>query len=126
MFWFSYSKATSCLGILLLASFMTSVPATASDQADIPGDTKVGKALYSQTCIACHGANGKGALPGVSNFRSADGPLAKSDAELAKSINEGLTTPGSMLSMPAKGGNPSLTDKEVRALIAYLRAEYGS
>ena len=125
MFWCSYSKVTSCLVVLLLASIMTPVPAAASDPAS-SGDTKLGKALYSQTCIACHGANGKGMLPGVSNFKSADGPLGKSDAELAKSINEGLVTPGAALSMPAKGGNPSLTDKEVQALIAYLRAEFGS
>ncbi len=125
MFWFSYSKVTSCLAVLLLASFMTPVPAAASDHPDTLADTKVGKAIYSQTCIACHGVNGKGVLPGVSNFKSADGPLAKSDAELAKSINEGLATPGAALSMPAKGGNPSLTDDEVQALIAFLRSEFG-
>ena len=125
MFWFSYSKVTSCLAVLLLASFMTPVPAAASDHPENSGDTKLGKAIYSQTCIACHGANGKGVLPGVSNFKSTDGPLAKSDAELAKSINEGLATPGAALSMPARGGNPSLTDDEVRALIAFLRSEFG-
>ena len=123
MFWFSYSKVTSCLAVVLLASFMTPVPAVASDPAS-SGDIKAGKAIYNQTCIVCHGANGKGALPGVSNFKSADGPLMKSDAELAKSISEGLATPGAALSMPAKGGNPSLTDDDVRALIAYLRAEF--
>lgn len=126
MFWFSYSKVTSCLAVLLLASFMTPVPAAASDHPGSIDDTQLGKAIYSQTCIACHGANGKGTLPGVSNFKSADGPLAKSDAELAKSINEGLATPGAALSMPARGGNPSLSDDEIQSLIAYLRDEFGS
>ncbi len=34
---------------------------------DVPeaADAAAGKAIYSQTCIACHGANGKGAIPGV-------------------------------------------------------------
>ena len=124
MFWFSYNKATSCIAALLLVSFLTPVTATAGDN-DNAAAVKAGKKLYSQTCIACHGANGKGALPGVSNFTTADGPLAKSDAELIKSITDGLATPGAALSMPAKGGIPSLTDDDVRALIAYLRSEFG-
>jgi mono/diheme cytochrome c family protein len=124
MFWFSYSKATSYLAVLLLASFMTPVPAAASD-SDNSADVKVGKKLYSQTCVACHGGNGKGVLPGVSNFTAKDGPLAKTDAELVKSVTDGLATPGAALSMPAKGGNPSMTDVEIAALIAYLRAEFG-
>jgi len=126
MFWFSYSKVTSCPAVLVLASLMTPVPAFASDQLGSSDDTKLGKALYSQTCIACHGANGQGALPGVGKFKSADGSLTKSDAELAKSIKEGLVSPGAALSMPAKGGNPSLTDADIRALISYLRDEFGS
>ncbi len=124
MFWFSYNKATSCMAVLLLVSFMTPVTATAGDNGN-EADVKAGKKLYSQTCVACHGANGKGALPGVSNFTTADGPLSKSDAELTKSITEGFATPGAALSMPAKGGIPSLTDDDMRALIAYLRSEFG-
>ena len=98
--------------------------AVASDPAS-SGDIKAGRAIYTQTSIVCHAANGNGALPGVSNFSSEDGPLGKSDAELAKSIDKGLATPGAVLSMPAKGGTPSLTNDDVRALIAYLRAEFG-
>ena len=124
MFWFSYNKATSSVATLLLVSFLTPVTATAGDN-DNAAVVKAGKKLYSQTCIACHGANGKGALPGVSNFTTTDGPLAKSDAELTKSITEGLATPGAALSMPAKGGIPSLSDDDIRALIAYLRSEFG-
>jgi len=124
MFWFSYSKATSYLAVLLLASFLTPVTATAGD-SDHSTDVKVGKKLYSQTCVVCHGGNGKGVLPGVSDFTAKVGPLAKTDAELVKSVTEGLATPGAALSMPAKGGNPLMTDVEIDALIAYLRAEFG-
>ena len=124
MFWFSYSKATSYLAVVLLASFMMPATATAGD-SDNSADVKLGKKLYSQTCVACHGGNGKGVLPGVSDFTAMDGPLAKSDEELFKSVAEGRSTPGAALSMPAKGGNPSMTDVEIAALIAYLRAEFG-
>lgn len=85
-----------------------------------------GQALYSQTCIACHGANGEGTIPGVRDFTKADGPLSKSDEELVKSITNGVATPGAALTMPAKGGNPALTEADILSLVAYLRAEFGT
>ena len=42
------------------------------------------------------------------------------------SIRDGLVTPGKPLSMPPKGGNPSLTDEEIRAVLDYLRSSFGS
>lgn len=89
-------------------------------------DADAGQAVYSQTCIACHGANGEGTIPGVPDFTAADGPLAKSDEELVKSITEGFQRPGSPLSMPPKGGNPALTEEDVQAVLAYLRATFGT
>lgn len=38
-----------------------------------------GKAIYNQTCISCHGADGKGTLPGAPDFTLLKGPLAQSD-----------------------------------------------
>jgi len=118
MFWLFCSKVTSCLTIALLVSLMA--PAT------VLADAAEGKDIYSLTCVACHGANGKGMIPGVSDLTATDGPLAKSDDELAKSISEGLSTPGAALTMPAKGGNPSLNADDILLLIAYLRSEFGS
>lgn len=116
MSWSFYSKATKGLVIAVLASTLAPVASA---------DTTTGKAVYSQTCIACHGANGKGAIPGVSDFTSEDGPLSKSDDALIKSIREGLASPGKPLSMPAKGGNPSLTDEQITAVLTYLRTAFG-
>lgn len=93
---------------------------------DGPVDVDAGQAVYSQTCIACHGANGKGIIPGVRDFTAADGPLSKSDEELVKNITEGFQSPGSPLSMPPKGGNPALTEEDVQAVLAYLRATFGT
>lgn len=120
MFWFSCSKVTRGLAIVALASLVT--PAIASGTTA----SAAGERVYAQTCIACHGANGKGAIPGVSDFTKADGPLAQSDDTLFASIRDGLVTPGKPLSMPPKGGNPSLTDKEIQAVLAYLRDDFGS
>ena len=125
MFWRFYSKPISCASIALLASLIAPASVFAGDAVE-SSDANAGKDIYSMTCIACHGANGEGVIPGVSDLTKVDGPLAKSDEELAKSISEGLATPGAALTMPAKGGNPSLTDGEVLSLIAYLRSEFGN
>ena len=122
MFWFSCNRATSVVAIAVLATFLS--PAfVAADEPETA--LKAGQSIYSQTCIACHGANGKGMIPGVSDFTAADGPLAKSDADLATSIRDGLATPGAALSMPAKGGNPALSDAEIQAVLVYLKKTFG-
>ncbi len=123
MYWHFYSKLTSSLSVALLVSLVA--PAALAGESSDTADPAAGKAVYSQTCIACHGANGKGTIPGVSDFTKTDGPLSKSDEELVRSISEGLATPGAALSMPAKGGNPSLTDSDISSLIAYLRSAFG-
>ena len=108
----------SVLALMPLLAFSDGMPASA--------DAATGKAVYSQTCIACHGANGKGTIPGVTDFTAKDSPLRKSDAELVNNISEGFQNPGSFMAMPSKGGNPTLTEADVRAVLAYLRAEFGT
>ncbi len=90
-----------------------------------PPAVSAGQAIYSQTCIACHGAIGKGAFPGVADLTQGNGALVKPDEELLKSITDGFQSPGSALAMPANGGNPTLTEEDVKAVLAYLRAEFG-
>ena len=120
MSWFSCSKVIRSLVIVALASFVTLASASAGEVVE------TGKKVYSQTCVACHGANGKGVIPGVSDLTKADGPLTKSDEVLIDSIRDGLVTSGKPLSMPAKGGNPSLTDEEIRAVLEYLKSTFGT
>lgn len=84
----------------------------------------VGKAVYQQTCIACHGAKGKSSIPGVANLADKDGPLTKSDEELIDSITNGVQRPGAMMTMPPKGGNPALTDEEIEAVLGYIRKTF--
>lgn len=85
-----------------------------------------GSALFRQTCVACHGADGKGAIPGVPDLTRKDGPLAvKSDAQLIESILKGFQSKGSPMAMPPKGGNPQLTPEDAAALVTYLRTLQG-
>ncbi len=125
MSWCFYREVIDMRFLTLLLVLI--VPALAfADDHSVAADAAVGKAVYSQTCIACHGANGKGAIPGVTDFTGKDSPLSKPAAVLVKNISEGFQTPGSFMAMPAKGGNPALTEADVMAVLAYLRAEFGS
>ena len=91
-----------------------------------PAEVAAGEKLYNQTCVACHGPTGKGAIPGVADLTKSDGALAKSDDVLFKSIKEGFQSPGAALAMPPNGGNPALKDEDIRALLAYLRSTFSS
>ncbi len=89
-----------------------------------PLDSAAGETVYSRTCIACHGADGRGALPGVADLTDATGVLAKTDQELGESIWNGYQTTRSALAMPAKGGDPSLTANDVINVLAYMREAF--
>ena len=80
-----------------------------------------GKALYNQTCLACHGSNGKGVITGMPDFTSASGPLTKSDSELIHSILNGRRSKGAPIAMPPKGGNPSLTASQIKSVLKYIK-----
>ena len=95
---------------LLLLPLALAAPAT--------GTAADGKALYATTCVACHGANGKSAIPGVADLGTS---MAKSDVQLIASILNGYQSKGSPMAMPPKGGNPTLTDADAAALVVYLR-----
>lgn len=85
-----------------------------------------GKDIYNQTCIACHGAAGKGAFAGVPDFTLKDGRLAKPQDELLHNIINGYQSPGSPMAMPAKGGNANLTESDLRNVLEYIRDAFGS
>ena len=93
-------------------------------RAGVAADAKKGEAIYSQSCAACHGSDGKGALPGVPDFNAKKGVLSSTDAVLAGRITNGYQSKGSAMAMPAKGGNSSLTAQDISDVIAYLRQRF--
>jgi len=100
----------------------TKLTALATEQAT--GNARSGEEIYAQTCVACHGADGKGALPGVPNFSRADGPLGKSNEILHQNILLGYQSPGSPMAMPPKGGNTALTGADIDLVLRYLREAF--
>lgn len=84
-----------------------------------------GQEVYEGICIVCHGADGRGALPGVPDFTAQKERLANGDATLLQRIRDGYQSPGSPMAMPPKGGNAALTDDDLKAVIDYMRNTFG-
>lgn len=78
-----------------------------------------GKKVYEATCQACHG----GAVPGVPHVGKKEdwAPRIKQGKDtLHKHALEGFNA------MPAKGGNGSLSDDEVKAAVDYMANQSGA
>lgn len=84
-----------------------------------------GKSIYMHYCIACHGSNGKGSIPGAPDFTESTGPLKNSDAVLLGRIIKGYHGKGALIAMPPRGGNPQLTNDELKAALKFIRQQFG-
>ena len=83
-----------------------------------------GADVYNQSCIACHGANGKGTVPGAPDLTQANGRLSQSDEVLLDHMTQGFQSPGSPMAMPPKGGNNTLTNADLQAVLIYMRESF--
>lgn len=88
-----------------------------------------GKQVFKTTCAACHGEDGKG-LPDLGKDWTTSEFIANStDEEMlefikaGRSIEDPANTTGVL--MPPKGGNPSLTDEDIKNVIVYMRSLVG-
>ncbi len=90
-----------------------SKPATATPVATAP---KSGKEVYDGVCFACH-ASGVLAAPKFRDQADWANRIAKGKEALLQSAINGLNN------MPARGGNPSLQDEELKAAIEYMLGE---
>lgn len=89
------------------AAGMPAAPAAASGEGD-----KI-KTIYTSSCAACHGTGAAGA-PKLGD-KAAWAPRIKAGAEpLYNSAIKGKNA------MPAKGGNASLSDSDVKAVVDYM------
>lgn len=76
-----------------------------------------GKKVYESICQACH-ATGAAGAPKVGD-KSAWGPrIGQGKDTLFKHANAGFT--GKAGVMPAKGGNPALSDAEIKAAVDHM------
>ena len=89
------------------------------------GNPTHGAAIFAQTCIACHGPNGHGRIPGTPDFTKQGGVLSPPHSMLQAHIENGFSSPSSPISMPPRGGNPALTHQDIRDVHAYLHKRFG-
>jgi cytochrome c5 len=81
------------------------------------GGTLDGSVIYGQLCGACHTA-GVGGAPKLEKAAWA-ARMGGGAAQLAKHAIDGYDGPGEGM-MPARGGNPSLTDEQVTATVDWM------
>jgi cytochrome c5 len=87
--------------------------------AAAPPPSRNGQQVYEATCVACHGAGIAGA-PKLGDKTQWAKHIAKGPNALYASAIKGVQ--GSAGAMPPKGGNPALSDAEVRAAVDYMVA----
>lgn len=78
-----------------------------------------GDVVYQQNCLACHASGAMGA-PMLGDKAAWAPRIAQGYETLVKHAIEGIRM------MPARGGNPSLTDEEVAGAVAYMANESGA
>ena len=98
----------------------TSAPTVASK-----GDAVAGKNSYAVACVACHGPNGEGVTGLGKSWVTSQFIKSQTDDQLVEFIKKGrpASDPSNTtgVEMPAKGGNPGLTDQDLYNLVAYMR-----
>ena len=83
-----------------------------------------GEDLYQKNCMACHGYDGGGVMPGVLDFME-DRIWASIDPlTLFSQLKHGIRKDGTTMNMPTKGGNPNLTDDDLKKIIRYMHQKF--
>jgi len=101
------SKILIMIWLLLFSSFVKAEQLSAEQ-------------IYIQTCFVCHGDDGSGNMPGVPDLAENKKLMYEENSVIVKRMTSGIQTSGN-LSMPAKGGNPDLTDKQLLSVLVYVK-----
>ncbi len=119
---------------LIVTGFLSGIVLVSTDldeklNGDATGSNSItqGERLYQTNCSACHGVDLQGINGLGKNLLESDFVASQNDAELHRFIVQGrpiwdiANTTG--IEMPPRGGNPSLKDSEIDAIIDFIRAK---
>lgn len=73
--------------------------------------------IYKANCMMCHGF-GVGGAPKFGDKNAWKPRIKKGMKTLLKNTISGVKSPGGM--MPPRGGNPALTDAQLKSVIQYM------
>ncbi len=111
------SEAVNVEGAKTGAEVASATAAPAAADSSDPG-----KATYDKVCFACH-AQGIAGAPKFADVAAWETRIAQGRDTLVSHAIVGYTGQAGM--MPARGGNPTLTDAEVGAAVDYMVAAVG-
>jgi mono/diheme cytochrome c family protein len=78
------------------------------------------------TCAACHGPDGRGIVGLGKDLVAGEFATTATDEEIIAVITNGRpiwdAANTTMVDMPARGGNPTITDEDIHAIVAYIRS----
>lgn len=105
-------KRSALIALLLPLVAVVSGTAVAKD------DVAAGKAVYDKACFACH----KSGVMGAPKLGSKDDWTARVKQGRKAVLDHALN---GLKSMPARGGNPTLSDADITNAVAYMVKESG-
>lgn len=88
--------------------------------------TDLGETIFTNECVACHGPDGFGAMPGIPDLSDKEGPLSKTDEVLLKSILHGVETATTLIPMPPLEAGDLPAEEKARLALKYIRRKFGN
>lgn len=111
--------ALLALGLIALAASSSACAVDAAAFPRAPDDVgDRGRTVWLGTCVNCHG-EGFADAPPVTDREAWAPRVAKGKPVLYRHAIEGFFGPQSEM-MPPRGGNPKLSDEEVRSAVDYM------
>lgn len=101
--------------LILSAMLLTGCPGAPETPPELSPELAAGKAIVEKTCIACHDQGLNGA-PILGNKKMWSKRLPQGEEVLVSHAINGFA----MEMMPPKGGNPDLSDDDVRNAVLYM------
>lgn len=130
----AYAVYSLVLPLVLLGGILIGVGLArglnAEKPVSLPQETlsefsQIGEGLYQSNCASCHGLDLQGVVGVGKSLIDSEFVASQTDAELQAFIIEGRRTWDTAnttgVEMPARGGNPALSDEQIRLITAYIR-----
>ena len=120
------NKLLPILAIIILTAIILTACGGSSEPTYSAEDVTAGGEIFASTCSACHGPDAKG-LPNLGKDLTTSEYVRDNNDETLLLLLVGGRPSGHELNttgvdMPPRGGNSSLSDDDLRTVIAYLRS----